>query len=43
VWTYEAPLPGVAAIKDYLAFYPKRVDRIEELPGDLQQVTSQGS
>ncbi|MBV8426961.1 MAG: DUF427 domain-containing protein [Hyphomicrobiales bacterium] len=30
VWTYENPLPGVAAIKDHLAFYPKRVDRIEE-------------
>ncbi|MFI5010983.1 MAG: DUF427 domain-containing protein [Hyphomicrobiales bacterium] len=31
VWTYEHPLPGVAAIKDYLAFYPNRVDRIEEI------------
>lgn len=30
VWTYENPFPGVAAIKDHLAFYPKRVDRIEE-------------
>jgi uncharacterized protein (DUF427 family) len=29
VWTYEDPLPGVAAIKGYLAFYPNRVDRIE--------------
>ena len=25
VWTYEAPFPAVAAIKDYLAFYPDRV------------------
>ena len=25
VWTYESPLPGVAAIKDHLAFYPDRV------------------
>jgi len=25
VWTYETPLPGVAAIKDHLAFYPDRV------------------
>ncbi len=25
VWTYESPLPGVAAIKDQLAFYPDRV------------------
>ena len=32
VWTYEDPFPGVAAIKDHLAFYPDRVDRIEELP-----------
>jgi uncharacterized protein (DUF427 family) len=30
VWTYEAPYPAVAAIKDHLAFYPHRVDRIEE-------------
>ena len=34
VWTYEQPLAGVAAIKDHLAFYPGRVDRIEELPTD---------
>ena len=32
VWTYEAPYPGVAAIKGHLAFYPDRVDRIEEVP-----------
>jgi uncharacterized protein (DUF427 family) len=32
VWTYEDPYPGVAAIKGHLAFYPNRVDRIEELP-----------
>ena len=24
VWSYEAPYPAVAAIKDYLAFYPDR-------------------
>ncbi len=30
VWSYENPLPGVAAIKEHLAFYPNRVDRIEE-------------
>lgn len=30
VWSYEAPYPSVAAIKDYLAFYPDRVDAIEE-------------
>ena len=30
VWTYETPYPAVAQIKEYLAFYPNRVDRIEE-------------
>ena len=29
VWTYEAPFDGVAQIKDHLAFYPDRVERIE--------------
>ena len=30
VWTYEQPFEGVAQIRDYLAFYPDRVDiRIE--------------
>lgn len=29
VWTYEAPYPAVSAIKEYLAFYPERVDAIE--------------
>jgi uncharacterized protein (DUF427 family) len=32
VWTYETPYPAVAQIKDYVAFYPKRVDAIEERP-----------
>jgi uncharacterized protein (DUF427 family) len=32
VWTYEAPYEAVAAIKDYVAFYPERVDAIEERP-----------
>lgn len=30
VWSYEAPYEAVAAIKDHLAFYPNRVDSIEE-------------
>ena len=30
VWSYEAPYPAMAAIKDYVAFYPNRVDAIEE-------------
>ncbi len=32
VWTYEDPYPGVAEIKGHLAFYPDRVDGIEEAP-----------
>jgi uncharacterized protein (DUF427 family) len=32
VWTYEAPYEAVAAIRSYLAFYPQRVDAIEESP-----------
>jgi uncharacterized protein (DUF427 family) len=31
VWTYETPFPAMAQIKDYLAFYPDRVERIEEV------------
>lgn len=30
VWSYEAPFPAVAAIAGYLAFYPTKVDAIEE-------------
>ena len=30
VWTYEQPYPAVSEIKDHLAFYPDRVDAIEE-------------
>ncbi len=30
VWSYEAPFPAVAAIAGYLAFYPGKVDAIEE-------------
>ena len=30
VWSYETPYPGVAAIAGHLAFYPDRVDAIEE-------------
>jgi uncharacterized protein (DUF427 family) len=33
VWTYESPYAAAAAIGDYLAFYPDRVDAIEERPG----------
>ncbi len=30
VWTYETPFSAVAEIKDHVAFYPDRVDAIEE-------------
>ena len=30
IWTYEAPYDAVAEIKDHLAFYPDRVDAIEQ-------------
>jgi uncharacterized protein (DUF427 family) len=33
VWTYEEPYAAVAAIKDRVAFYPDRVDAIEERSG----------
>jgi uncharacterized protein (DUF427 family) len=29
VWTYEAPFAAVSLIRDYLAFYPDRVDAIQ--------------
>lgn len=32
IWTYEAPYDAVAEIKDHLAFYPDRIDAIEEYP-----------
>jgi uncharacterized protein (DUF427 family) len=32
IWTYEQPIAGVAAIAGYVAFYPNRVDGIEQLP-----------
>ena len=30
VWTYGTPFPAVAEIRGHLAFYPERVDAIEE-------------
>ena len=29
VWTYEAPFPAVEEIRNYLAFYPDRVEITE--------------
>ena len=37
VWTYEDPYESVAIIKDYLAFYPTRVDDIHVLPEVTQK------
>ncbi|HET6385943.1 MAG TPA: DUF427 domain-containing protein [Armatimonadota bacterium] len=34
-WSYEAPYSAVAAIKNHLAFYPDRVESIEERPDFL--------
>ncbi len=34
VWTYEDPIPAVLALKDYLAFYPDRVEVHELAAGD---------
>ena len=31
VWTYEQPWDAVAAIRGHVAFYPDRVDSIEQL------------
>jgi uncharacterized protein (DUF427 family) len=31
VWTYENPFEAMAQIKDYLAFYPDRVDEITSI------------
>jgi uncharacterized protein (DUF427 family) len=33
VWSYEHPFPTMAEIAGRLAFYPRKVDAIEELPG----------
>lgn len=33
VWTYERPFPAVRQIAGHLAFYPGKVDAIEELNG----------
>ena len=40
VWISEAPYEAVAAIKDHVAFYPDRVDAIEEHSVALDTATS---
>ena len=32
VWSYDRPIEAVAAIAGYMAFYPDRVDSLEQLP-----------
>jgi uncharacterized protein (DUF427 family) len=32
IWTYEQPFPGVTQIAGYMAFYPNRVEAIEQSP-----------
>lgn len=34
VWEYRDPYPAVAKIKGRVAFYPDRVDMIEQRPGE---------
>jgi uncharacterized protein (DUF427 family) len=34
VWSYEMPYDAVAEIRDYLAFYPERVDAIDINPAE---------
>jgi uncharacterized protein (DUF427 family) len=34
IWTYEEPYEAVAPIRDHLAFYPDRVDSIDERSRD---------
>ena len=31
VWTYEKPYPAMSEIKELLAFYPSKVDSLEEI------------
>ena len=32
IWSYETPYDAVSGIKDHVAFYPDRVDAIQEQP-----------
>jgi uncharacterized protein (DUF427 family) len=42
VWTYETPFPAMSAIKDYVAFYPDRVDEITHLPNHAAEFAGRG-
>jgi uncharacterized protein (DUF427 family) len=37
IWTYEHPYAAVESIKDHLAFYPDRVDSIEQLSSEATE------
>jgi uncharacterized protein (DUF427 family) len=38
VWTYETPFDAMAQIKDYVAFYPDRVDEIGSADDGLDRL-----
>jgi len=40
VWTYETPYPAIATITDHVAFYPDRVDAIEQQSTASMRTTS---
>ena len=42
VWTYETPFPAMAAIKDYVAFYPDRVDGITLISSPAAELAGHG-
>ena len=42
VWTYENPYPAVAQIKEHVAFYPDRVDEIEEQRATTREASKSG-
>src|ERR1700756_2884657 len=42
VWTYETPFPAMAAIKDYVAFYPDRVEEIAQVPSQTPEFGGRG-
>jgi uncharacterized protein (DUF427 family) len=37
VWSYEAPIPAVLALKGYLAFYPDKVE-VHEIAGGEESI-----
>jgi uncharacterized protein (DUF427 family) len=39
VWTYEQPFPAVAPIAGHLAFYPNRVEAIEQTPDETGRLS----